>query len=135
MVRIRSQEKKFVDTHTKAKPELTTLLIRNWQWFSLFCFGYFGVQKPILHESKTLYNFSVGNIAKHFSIYYVDQKWETCRFSSTRSWLMESDSFILSLNSALLSSDPRYSFKIGRCNSKERHAVPKCIVIFELFFG
>ena len=57
------------------------------------------------------------------------RKWETCRFSSRRSWLMESDSFILSLNSALLSSDPRYSFKIGHCNSKERHAVPKCIVI------
>ena len=57
------------------------------------------------------------------------RKWETCRFSSRRSWLMESDSFILSLNSALLSSDPRYSFKIGHCNSKERHAVPKYIVI------
>ena len=42
---------------------------------------------------------------------------------------MESDSFILSLNSALLSSDPRYSFKIGHCNSKERHAVPKYTVI------
>ena len=42
---------------------------------------------------------------------------------------MESDSFILSLNSALLSSDPRYSFKIGHCNSKERHAVLKCIGI------
>ena len=42
---------------------------------------------------------------------------------------MESDSFILSLNSALPSSDPRYLFKIGRWNSKERHAVPKYIVI------
>ena len=57
------------------------------------------------------------------------RKWETCRFSSRRSWLMESDSFILSLNSALLSSDPRYSFNIGHCNSEERHSIPKCIVI------